>query len=318
MPSPASSSPLRVYRRRGGSWLVSDNRYDTDEVRALRRGLLRDEEFAAADRALAAAKSFEERAYLAEALADWWDKPPFLSRWPASSPSSSLVRGIHGVKWAWRLRGAGWVPQNFPQFQARLREAHIELVNATSRVPKDPVPWAWLIDCCRGMQEVDQGEEAFREATARAPMLRRAYSAILLNRLPDWFGSVEQATETVRQALAIAKPGSGLLTLPCELAVFTQPRDPKSTAPWATSTVAGWVRRANAAYFGSGQIVESAESLRNRNWFAHALWKLGDKDAAAVHLRAIGRVPQVLPWGEAHPIIDWAISDFKKARRQCL
>lgn len=298
--------------RARGSYQICDNRYDTPAVRRVRSGLWRGRRVAQAVAAVRNAKDADERAYLVEAFADWWSKPRFLQR-TVKDDELILIRGVFGVKRAWRARGGGWTPKHFPEFQARLRYAEADLLHAAQALPADPVAPAWLIVCYRGLQSPSSGEDAFKEAVRRDRTLRFAHSALLWNKTPSWYGSEEEAAEFV-QASVRAQPR--LKALVPELYAMVPTSVADDTLLWARPEVAASVLAANKAVFPDGHAA-SMESLRARNWFAYALWRTGQHAAAAPHLAVLGRRPQILPWGQAHPLVDWLSNRIHKARREC-
>ena len=154
--SGAAGARLEAFKRRRGSSMGSDNSVDTEEIAVLREELWRGRGVDAAEQRLKSCRNALELAYVAEALSDWHGRPAFLDRWVSERAGTAplLVRGIHGVKWAWRARGAGWKPKDVGEFLKRLKTAHDDLGAAASRAPRDAVSLSWMIVCCRGLQSI--------------------------------------------------------------------------------------------------------------------------------------------------------------------
>jgi hypothetical protein len=315
----AAVEQLKIYKRALGSWIASDNRYDTREVRALRGKLRRCSGFDEAALRISASADANERQYIAEALADWYEKPQFVEQWVRKMPGCApahLVAGIHGIKWAWRARGVQMTPIDANECTTRAVAAAAHLRRAVELDARDPVGWAWLIACDGTLGMEKDASQAFDEAIRRAPSYRFAHS-IMVQHLTISHGLDDDAgMEFGRAALQRAKPGSGVETIWCELAYFLTSWG--ASNKWERPDMQEKIRHAELRYFGAPGFKETPESLRNRNWFAFMFWKMGDKAKAAEHFRHIGKVKQVRPWGESHPIIDWLTNDFYKARKECM
>ena len=86
-------------------------------------------------------------------------RPEWLDAWVAAEPHAGtplLVRGAHGIHWAWEARGAGRAEDTardaFKVFWERLELAEADLREAAARNPGDPTPWAFLVVSCRGLE----------------------------------------------------------------------------------------------------------------------------------------------------------------------
>lgn len=311
---------LAAFKRRRGSGMVSDNSVDTQDLAALREELWRGRGIDTAEQRLKACRDALELAYVAEALGDWHDKPAFLDRWVAERPGTGplLVRGIHGVKWAWRARGAGWKPKDWDEFQRRLKIAHADLTNAATRAPRDAISLSWMIACCRGLQSLQEARAAFAEASRRVPHFRPAHSAMLVNCSPRWFGTREKLSSFVDESLAGAPESSGVQTLACEMIEYLGSSAEEVKSACKDMSNRSRILDAFARYSGTLLAGRGHDTLRNRDWFANALWRIGELASARVLFEWIGDARQEKPWVQAGPMFDWLLNDFKRARSACL
>lgn len=203
-----SNSPLN------GSF--GDNAY----LDALRQRLSLDGDYDAAEAAIAAQRDVNDRFAVVDACADWSKPPKWLEPWARERPDSTalpLVRGAHGVIWAWQARGGDWVPKDYMEFQKRLREADMDLQRAAELRPTDAVPWAWMISAAKG-QELPREEIArrFKEAIRRDASISAAYGSMLTALCAKWGGSHEEMFKFAREASRKAPPGSTIHTLIAE------------------------------------------------------------------------------------------------------
>ncbi|MFB9441995.1 hypothetical protein Dvina_30295 [Dactylosporangium vinaceum] len=144
-------------------------------------------------------------------LDDWLRAEP-------GNPTALALRGGAEVGRAWEVRGSAPARQTRPErlhaFQAALADAERLCHAAAQADPRDPAPWAFLLQSARGRQ-LDTGEVLRRrdELEARAPQHLRsqAHAAIALG--PMWGGSTQLAVETVRTWLRSAPAGSTLPAL---------------------------------------------------------------------------------------------------------
>jgi hypothetical protein len=165
--------------------------------------------------------SFDEREFFVEKLADWKKRPPFMDAWVDASPKCAeawLVRGAHGVQWAWEARSrasAEDVPENaWPIFFERLKQAWSDLNQALELNPADPTPFGHLIPCAMGLQlDKDVVFSCLQNSIDRSAMSWKAHTAALWYLCKKWHGSHEEMFEFARAVSANAPEGSGLHAL---------------------------------------------------------------------------------------------------------
>lgn len=136
--------------------------------------------------------------------------------WVAAEPGSTLpllLRGCHGVFWAWEARGAKRAEytgqDQFREFHRRLRIAENSLDEVVARDPDDLTARTWLVTSSRGRQ-VDHGEAAarFAEVVKRHPQHLVAHEQRLQYLCAKWFGSETEMFAFAREATAAAPDGN--------------------------------------------------------------------------------------------------------------
>lgn len=202
-------------KRPGPGRLVIDPAAGDPRARALMEALaVRD--WRTARDIFAAATDPDTHAYLMEAAADVTGVQEWIGEWIAAEPGSTLpvlLRGCHGVSWAWEARGAAGAEhtraEQFREFHRRLRTAENSLDEVVARDPDDVTAWTWLVTSSRGRQ-VDQAEAAarFAEVVKRHPAHVVAHEQRLQYLCAKWFGSHERMFAFAREATAAAPPGS--------------------------------------------------------------------------------------------------------------
>jgi len=152
------------------------------------------------------------RDFFVDVLGDWSGRPPWLDTWCHSSPGSPvpwLIRGVHGVRWAWEARGASTADKvaedAWPVFVSRLEAAESDLQKAAGLDVRDPAPWSWLITTARGLQrEATVERQRFQEAQRRDPLNRSAHVHMLTALCWKWGGSHDAMFDFARQTSAAA------------------------------------------------------------------------------------------------------------------
>lgn len=145
----------------------------------------------------------------------------WIEQWVAAEPYSTLpllVRGAHGVYWAWEARGAARADQTseeqFREFFRRLKMAENCLDAVIERDPADATAWSFLVTSAMGRQlDRDETGRRFAGAVAQHPWHRRAHTAMLQYLCQKWYGSHEEMFAFARQAAANAPAGSPLAAL---------------------------------------------------------------------------------------------------------
>ena len=129
-----------------------------------------------------------------------------------------LLRGVHGIRWAWEARGSGGastVEQKVrPTFVGRLHAAAQDLATASNNDPRDPTPWAWSIMAAVGLgQDHDTRIGLFQEARRRDPHHYPAHARMLTALSWKWGGSHEAMFTFAQRAIENAPAGSPLHSL---------------------------------------------------------------------------------------------------------
>jgi hypothetical protein len=308
-------------RRKGGSIFLVDMDIDDEAARRARRALASGR-FDAAESLLSSATDANERAYYAEALADWPGEPAFLERWTQiNSNHAATVAAIQRLKWAWEARGGGYAgavgADAWSEFARRLPDARNRLVAAAKRNTKDATVLPWLSWCARGLSEPELSTKAFAEAIRRQPTLRGAYSSALLSVSSQWFGSEDGAFEFAREHAFTAPHGIGAPCLVIEAHFYASEslRDEQNKSYWTQPAVRAEVEAAHQACTEQGFF--GLNGLRSRHWLAYGLWKSGHFTAAAEHFQHL-RVWNQWPWGGFRTGFNWLLNPFGRARKQSI
>ncbi len=320
--APADREYTSFFRWTGGPIGASEYWADNQYTKALRERLARGD-FELAEQALSEPRSADDRHFIAEACADWRERPGWLEDWAHEAPRSSrmhLVRGIWGCKFAWSARGVDWKPKDHGLFVHRMIEAERDLVAAAELDPADPSPWSWRITASFALQRpVDEVRGLLEQVRSRAPTLRVAHVSMLRYLASKWFGSSEQMFEFARGAAGGAPPGSLLGSLIIEahlerLGELMREKSPQAEGYWKSPAVVRELLAANEKCFRPGAYRPSMDSPVVRANMAYVLWKAGQPGSAAVHMRIIG--PST-PWGPFRPNIPFMKDTLRRARREC-
>lgn len=163
----------------------------------------------------------DDRAFYLRICADVNGVQDWIEQWIAAEPDSTLpllVRGAHGVHWAWKAHGAPiakhMVTDQFGEFYRRLKTADASLRAVTERNPADPTAWSFLVTACRGLRmEPVEAERRFAGAVAHHPWHLAAHVSMLQYLCEKWYGSHEQMFAFAREAAAKSPAGSPLAVL---------------------------------------------------------------------------------------------------------
>ncbi|MFC5749125.1 hypothetical protein [Actinomadura rugatobispora] len=203
--------------------IAFDPLFGSPEARALRVDLV-DGSYESARHLITATDDPDLRAFYVAIAAEWPGRPSWLDAWVAAEPRSAeahLVRGAHGVVWAWQARGHQRAEHTerdqFIEFWRRLAIAEKDLEKAAELAPDDPEPWAHLVTCARGL---GVGKEElgrrFKEVIARHPWHRRAHSQMLQGVAPKWSGSSNLMFNFARERALAAPEGTAIAALLAE------------------------------------------------------------------------------------------------------
>ncbi|MGH3729422.1 MAG: DUF4034 domain-containing protein [Micromonosporaceae bacterium] len=254
-----------------------------------------------------------------EGLQSWVDT------WVEATPRSTLpvlVKGAHGIVWAWQARGAGLAKNTsqaqFRMFDLRLKMAEDCLDEVTERNPDDPTAWAFLITTAMGRGlDIAERQRRFTEAVRRHPGHLVAHHKFHYAICRKWGGSHELMHQFADETAAAAPLGSPLgglvvsahlerwLMLPGDedLAYLRQPHVRTALLDAADRSVRHPAYRKGPGWPG----------LHNR--FAMALWLAEEHAAAAERFDVLGDLVTEDPWDyldSENPALRFAI-----AREQC-
>ena len=241
---------------------------------------------------LAATTDPDARAFLMEAAGEVDGVQDWIREWIDAEPESTLpllVRGCHGVHWAWEARGAERAEytkeEQFREFFHRLRIAENALDEVVARDPGDTTARTWLVTSSRGRQvDADEARARFDAVVARHPSHVVAHEQRMQYLCKKWFGSHEQMFAFAREATAAAPAGSLLpelihvahvemwLSLPAgedaayigspEVVAELHAAAEKSVFHPAFERRHGWIPRATAFAMGFHLAGESAAAAR--------------------------------------------------------
>ncbi len=317
----------RSFDRLGGDHGSSSSMNEDNSFTRQLRDRLRAGDFTAAKEALRGHRDANDLAFVAEACASWSGEPPrFLAAWERAEPDSAalhLIQGLHGIKWAWKARGASWKPKDYPEFQRRLEAAEAQLSRAAAKVSRDPTAWSGLIHVARGRSRPSDGHRAFERVLERTPDHYPAHEAMLFLLMSKWHGSTEKMFDFARRTAAGARPGSVLPALLVDAhleqshEVWREKGKSAGKGYWKEPSVRDEVHSACLKVFAPGAHKVAMLTPMARAKFAWALWMCGDHRAAAEQMQIIG--PET-PWGPFTPaLLPWGLmpGSYKAARRQC-
>jgi hypothetical protein len=253
----------------------------------------------------------DDREFYVQELTTWPGRPKFFDQWVSASPNCAdawLLRGSHGVQWAWEARTGGRaenVDQNAWQvFFARLQAAWSDLGQSARLNPLDATPHGEMIRCAVGLQlPLDKALPCLAAARERAPEPWEAHLRMLYYLCEKWHGSHEEMFDFARKTSADAFDGSGLPTLIAvahtERWLYAKDfdRDKELAAEyWCDPRVRSEILDAYRKSLGSRKHRSSRTSRWHRNFFAFALGKIKAGPEAAVEFQHIGNRPTEWPW----------------------
>lgn len=173
---------------------------------------------------LTAVVDADDRAFYVDICANVNGVQDWIEQWIAAEPNSALpllVRGAHGVRWAWKARGAptaGYTSQEqLGEFFRRLKMAESCLEAAIERDPADSTAWSYLVAAGRGRQvERAEAERRFAGAVAKQPWHLAAHMSMLQYLSKKWCGGHDEMFAFAREAAANSPAGSPLGVLVAE------------------------------------------------------------------------------------------------------
>lgn len=271
------------------------DRHGNAYTNAMRRRLNKGD-WRAAEEAMRAQRNADDLAFVAHAAASWTSDQEFFDAWADEKGESSaflLTRGIWTVHQAWKLRGSGFKIDHPEEVMATSAQAMSLLKQAAERANKDPTAWAWMLQAAKTLPDgASMSRELFQETITRAPRHRFAHTVMLDWTMEKWSGSEQLMFSFAHESAAKSGPGSalGVLVPMAHIeAARSRERDEKMKADayFLDKAVARDVREAHDRTFHAGIFKPCMDTPLVRSCFAFALWKSGERDAAAAHLRLL-------------------------------
>jgi tetratricopeptide (TPR) repeat protein len=301
-----------------------DPAFGDDEARRL-RGDLETGNFETSQAVLEKTRSWDDREFLVTALTEWDGRPSWIDPWLRAHHQSAipfLIRGAHGVKWAWSARGGGKAETvsegGWDLFFRRLKDADEELHQAASRDEADPTPWAHLLAVARGLEQgFDQAQEYFNEAKRRDPWAVWAHLMMLQLLTQKWGGSHEAMFDFARATSAAAPKGSLVHRVIADahverfLYLAAWEKDEKGANNYfRRDDVKREIYDMAERSVWAAEYQPSKRAAMDRNVFAFCFSLMGDSKAARREFEAIGPVVTRQPW----VLLGEPVSAFSKRR----
>ncbi len=278
----------------------------------------------AAEEAMRAQRNADDLAFVTHAAATWTSDQEFFTAWAEEKGESSaylLTRGIWTTLQAWKIRGTGFTINEPQEVVATSMKAMSLLRQATERASKDPTAWAWMLQTAKTLPtQRSELHEIFQQVISRAPQHRQAHAVMLDWTMEKWGGDEKQMFSFARESAAKGGAGSslGVLVAIAHLeAAWSRERDNKMAAHeyLLDKSIAREIRDAHDRTFRAGIFKPCMDTPLVRSYFAYALWKCGERDAAAEHLRLLS--PK-LYHGPFSPSLVVATKDsIAAARKEC-
>lgn len=278
----------------------------------------------AAEEAMRAQRNADDLAFVAHAAATWSSDQEFFTAWVEERSDSSaylLTRGIWTTLQAWKLRGTGFTINNPQEMVETSMKAMSLLRQAAERASKDPTAWAWMLQTAKTLPaQQSELDEVFQQLIARAPRHRMGHVAMLDWTMEKWKGNEGKMLSFARESAAKAGAGSplGVLVAIAHIeAAWSRERNKTMNAQeyLLDKAVARELREVHDRTFHAGVFKPCMDTPLVRSYFAYALWKCDERDAAAEHLRLLS--PK-LYHGPFSPSLVVATKDsIAAARREC-
>jgi hypothetical protein len=163
----------------------------------------------------------DDREFYVNQLTEWPRRPDFFDVWVDASPKCAdawLLRGTHGIKWAWEARSGAKAEQvadeAWPIFFERLKQSWMDLDRVSELNPADATPFGQKIPCAMGLQ-LDKKVvfDCLSNTLARSQHSWQAHSAVLFYICKKWYGSHEEMFEFARSVSNAMPEGSGMHAL---------------------------------------------------------------------------------------------------------
>jgi hypothetical protein len=282
---------------------------DDPAAAAARRGLNRGD-WREAEKLLASVREPAEREFFVGALSEFPDKPPGLDSWVAARPrdaAARLIRGSHGVNWAWEARTSGRAAQvtdeGWRLFFERLEAAWEDLYEA-AKLDHDDASIYWrMIWAAVGLQLDEEVARGCFEAAVRCdPDHYNAHQAMLSYLCKKWHGSHDAMFQFARETFNRAAVGSRAHVVMAHahierwLYASHFDGDPDADGYWKRALVGAELVAAYEKSIGSPQHQVTRLTHDLRNYFAYVLTLVGEYKLARVEFQHVGNRPTKFPW----------------------
>lgn len=275
------------------------------------RGDLERGDWASSHERVERTRDWDDREFLVSALIQWRGRPGWLDEWVQARHDSSipyLMRGAHGVIWAWEARGSGMADTvneaGFDTFHQRLMQAEEDLLRAGRLDEADPTPWVWMLPAIRGLQEgIEAGLACFKQVQKRYRWSVNGHIQMLQLLTEKWGGSHLAMFEFARAASAAAPVGSLVHRVIADahserwLYVRNWDKDRKAADGYfRRSEIRREIEEAAQRSIWAPGFTPSRRAVIDRNMFAFCFTLMGDFKAARREFDAIGPIVTASPW----------------------
>ena len=291
---------LRGYRMRDAK--------DDASVQAI-RAELRGMRFEAATGHMREIRDADTMDWILAGLSEWSGRPKCLDAWVeqnARCGEAYLVRGAHGVQWAWAARAGGdpGGSTGANSFQERLQMAESDLQKAARLLPKNAAPYIQLILCSIGKSDPPaKVNQYFQAAKTRAPNSWNAHLFAQTYLCQKWMGTHEKMFSFSKKTMLGSRRGSGLGAVVAVahveryLYLLAFERDEAAAENyWKRASVRDDLMAAYRHSLGAPNYRETAVTPWQRNHFAFALSSAGMTVQAGPLFESLGKTHTEFPW----------------------
>jgi hypothetical protein len=219
-----------------------------------------------------------------------------------------LVRGAHGVLWAWEARGSGKADTvneaGFDTFHQRLMQAREDLMRASRLEEADATPWVYLLITIRGLEEgIEAGLACFQQLRQRHRWSVYGHIQMLQLLTEKWGGSHQAMFEFARAASDAAPVGSLVHRVIADahaerwLYLRNWEQDRKGAAGYfRRGDVKREIEQAARQSIWAPSFMPSRRAVIDRNMFAFCFTMMDEFKAARREFDAIGPIVTSSPW----------------------
>ncbi|MGH3741032.1 MAG: DUF4034 domain-containing protein, partial [Micromonosporaceae bacterium] len=190
---------MRLFKRKAAPAFAID-KSQGDPAAARLRGWLRQRDWPAVRDFFSRAVDPDDRSFYLSVCGDVEGVQDWIGQAVDAEPHSTLpllVKGAHGIRWAWEARGALGAEhtqaEQFREFFKRLKMAENCLDEVVERNPDEVAAWACLVTSARGRQvDRDEAQRRFQAVVTRSRWHRHAHEQMLQYRCQKWYGSHDE------------------------------------------------------------------------------------------------------------------------------